>query len=112
MARPKFDAHLRGFLPRAISVDIPHNKPYIPTAPPDKTKRRRLPSRRQYSHDCCTLLPVGLSPETDSAAIDSRADGSIIENNYVENTSGAGIRLGGNTVDGRVYGINNKVGLC
>ena len=48
----------------------------------------------------------------DPAAIDSRADGTLILNNFVENTEGACIRVGGNTVDGRQYGKNNLVGLC
>jgi len=40
--------------------------------------------------------------------IDSRADGSIIRNNYIEDATGAGIRLGGHYVDGYQYGVNNQ----
>lgn len=40
--------------------------------------------------------------------IDSRADGSIIRSNYIEDATGAGIRLGGHYVDGHQYGVNNQ----
>lgn len=47
------------------------------------------------------MLPTGIA---------SHGDGTIIENNSIQNTAGAGVRLGGMEVDGRQYGINNQVG--
>ncbi|CAM9620810.1 unnamed protein product, partial [Scytosiphon promiscuus] len=38
-----------------------------------------------------------------------RGDRSIIRDNYIEDTDGAGVRLGGYEVDGDQYGLNNEV---
>lgn len=41
--------------------------------------------------------------------IDSRADRTTIRDNHIEDAAGAGIRLGGNSVDGYRYGVDNEV---
>ncbi|CAM9644683.1 unnamed protein product, partial [Hapterophycus canaliculatus] len=47
--------------------------------------------------------------DDDSGGIGSRADRSIIRNNYIEDADGAGVRLGGHKVDGYQYGVDNQV---
>lgn len=46
-----------------------------------------------------------------ATGIGSRASGTTIRDNYIQDTTGAGVRLGGWLVDGVQYGINNKVCL-
>eukprot|EP00904_Undaria_pinnatifida_P004130 jgi/Undpi1/13718/HiC_scaffold_9.g03371.m1 len=52
---------------------------------------------------------ISMQNDPESGGIASHGDGTIIENNLIENTTGAGVRVGGNEVDGRQYGINNQV---
>ncbi|CBJ28892.1 FirrV-1-B30 precursor [Ectocarpus siliculosus] len=52
---------------------------------------------------------VYMQYDDDSGGIGSRGDRSIIRYNYIEDTDGAGVRLGGHTVDGIEYGKNNQV---
>lgn len=49
--------------------------------------------------------------DDDCAGIDTRANVSIIRFNKVEGCKGAGIRLGGNKVQGAQYGVNCQVWL-
>lgn len=56
-----------------------------------------------------TTPPTKTSLRWFFAGIDSRADGSTISNNYIEDADGAGIRLGGPLIAGRLYGQRNKV---
>lgn len=44
-----------------------------------------------------------------SGCLDSRTDGVIFRYNEVVNCAGAGVRIGGHTIDGKVYGANNEV---
>lgn len=43
------------------------------------------------------------------AGIGSRADRTTIRDNYIEDASGSGVRLGGSLVDGYQYGVDNQV---
>ncbi|CAN0434757.1 unnamed protein product, partial [Ectocarpus sp. 12 AP-2014] len=52
---------------------------------------------------------VYMQYDDDSGGIGSRGDRSIIRYNHIEDTDGAGVRLGGHTVDGIEYGKNNQV---
>ncbi|CAM9110183.1 unnamed protein product [Ectocarpus fasciculatus] len=52
---------------------------------------------------------VQMQLDGDSGAIGSRASGTIICNNYIKDAAGAGVTLGGNSVNGIVYGIDNEV---
>ncbi|CAM9145362.1 unnamed protein product [Ectocarpus sp. 6 AP-2014] len=52
---------------------------------------------------------VQMQLDGDSGGIGSRASGSIICNNNIKDAAGAGVTLGGNTVSGIVYGIDNEV---
>ncbi|CAM9466770.1 unnamed protein product, partial [Ectocarpus sp. 4 AP-2014] len=52
---------------------------------------------------------VYMQYDEDSGGIGSRGDRSIIRYNHIEDTDGAGVRLGGHTVDGIEYGKNNQV---
>ena len=47
--------------------------------------------------------------DENSAGLDSRTDDIIFRYNEVVNCAGAGVRIGGHTIDGRVYGVNNEV---
>lgn len=47
--------------------------------------------------------------DENSAGLDSRTDGVIFRYNEVVNCAGAGVRIGGHTIDGKVYGVNNEV---
>ncbi|WP_020409708.1 DUF1565 domain-containing protein [Hahella ganghwensis] len=47
--------------------------------------------------------------DPNSAGFDSRGDHNIFRYNVSHDNKGAGVRLGGNTVDGRQYGVNNQV---
>lgn len=44
-----------------------------------------------------------------SAGLDSRTDDIIFRYNEVIGCDGAGVRIGGHTIDGKVYGLNNEV---
>ncbi|CAN0407229.1 unnamed protein product, partial [Ectocarpus sp. 12 AP-2014] len=52
---------------------------------------------------------VYMQYDAESGGIGSRGDRSIIRYNHIEDTDGAGVRLGGHTVDGIEYGANNQV---
>ncbi|CAM9319381.1 unnamed protein product [Sphacelaria rigidula] len=47
--------------------------------------------------------------DPNSACLDSRTDDIIFRYNEVLDCDGAGIRIGGHTIDGKVYGVNNEV---
>jgi len=47
--------------------------------------------------------------DENSAGLDSRADNVIFRYNEVFNVKGAGVRIGGHTIDGHTYGENNEV---
>ena len=47
--------------------------------------------------------------DENSAGLDSRTDDIVFRYNEVLNCNGAGVRIGGHTIDGRVYGKNNEV---
>lgn len=47
--------------------------------------------------------------DPNSAGLDSRTDDIIFRYNEVVNCAGAGVRIGGHTIDGHVYGVNNEV---
>lgn len=57
---------------------------------------------------CLLIVCIVAGADSIFPGIDSRADGSIIRNNYIEDATGAGIRLGGHYVDGYQYGVNNQ----
>lgn len=98
--------------------------PTLPRSPP--TKQRSIETNSKASTffaDCANGGPLKRSPplrcraslsrvKRDATGIASHGDGTIIENNLIENTTGAGVRVGGNEVDGRQYGINNQVCVC
>ncbi|CAN0114344.1 unnamed protein product, partial [Ectocarpus fasciculatus] len=52
---------------------------------------------------------VYMQYDPDAGGIGSRGDRSIIRYNHIEDTDGAGVRLGGHTIDGIEYGANNQV---
>ncbi|CAM9848428.1 unnamed protein product, partial [Ectocarpus sp. 12 AP-2014] len=52
---------------------------------------------------------VYMQYDAESGGIGSRGDRSIIRYNHIKDTDGAGVRLGGHTVDGIGYGANNQV---
>ncbi|CAM9851226.1 unnamed protein product [Ectocarpus fasciculatus] len=52
---------------------------------------------------------VYMQYDPESGGIGSRGDRSIIRYNHIEDTDGAGVRLGGHTMDGIEYGANNQV---
>lgn len=47
--------------------------------------------------------------DANSAGLDSRTDDVIFRYNEVVDCEGAGVRIGGHTIDGRTYGKNNEV---
>lgn len=47
--------------------------------------------------------------DPNSAGLDSRTDDIIFRYNEVVDCAGAGVRIGGHTIDGHVYGVNNEV---
>jgi hypothetical protein len=47
--------------------------------------------------------------DPNSAGLDSRTDDVIFRYNEVVNCAGAGVRIGGHTIDGHEYGSNNEV---
>lgn len=47
--------------------------------------------------------------DPNSACLDSRTDDIIFRYNEVVNCDGAGVRVGGHTIDGKTYGLNNEV---
>lgn len=47
--------------------------------------------------------------DANSGCFDSRTDDVIWRYNEVGNCEGAGIRIGGHTIDGKTYGVNNEV---
>jgi parallel beta-helix repeat protein len=47
--------------------------------------------------------------DTESAGLDARGSGNTFRNNYTYGNKGAGVRLGGATVNGVTYGVNNNV---
>ncbi|CAB1107955.1 unnamed protein product [Ectocarpus sp. CCAP 1310/34] len=52
---------------------------------------------------------VHMQYDEESGGIGSRGDRSIIRYNHIQDTDGAGVRLGGHIVDGIEYGANNQV---
>jgi hypothetical protein len=47
--------------------------------------------------------------DPDSGGMDSRGDRNVFRHNTITGSVGAGVRLGGATVNGRVYGVDNDV---
>ena len=47
--------------------------------------------------------------DPNSAGLDSRTDDVIFRYNEVVGCEGAGVRIGGHTIDGKTYGLNNEV---
>ena len=47
--------------------------------------------------------------DPNSGCLDSRTDDIIFRYNQISHCQGAGIRVGGHTIDGRVYGVNNEI---
>ena len=47
--------------------------------------------------------------DPNSAGLDSRTDDIIFRYNEVVKCAGAGVRIGGHTIDGHTYGVNNEV---
>lgn len=47
--------------------------------------------------------------DPNSAGLDSRTDDIIFRYNEVVNCAGAGVRIGGHTIDGHTYGVKNEV---
>ena len=47
--------------------------------------------------------------DPNSACLDSRTDDIIFRYNEIVNCDGAGVRVGGHTIDGKTYGLNNEV---
>lgn len=47
--------------------------------------------------------------DPDSGCMGSRTDHIIFRHNHISDCEGAGIRVGGHTIDGRVYGVNNEI---
>ncbi|CAM9465330.1 unnamed protein product [Ectocarpus sp. 6 AP-2014] len=52
---------------------------------------------------------VHMQYDKESGGIGSRGDRSIIRYNHIQDTDGAGVRLGGHIVDGIEYGADNQV---
>ena len=47
--------------------------------------------------------------DPNSAGLDSRTDDIIFRYNEIFNCEGAGVRIGGHTIDGKTYGVHNEV---
>lgn len=41
--------------------------------------------------------------------LDSRGNSNILRNNICKNNAGAGVRIGGHTINGETFGLDNEV---
>ena len=55
-------------------------------------------------HNSCST-----QKDTNSACLDSRTDRIVFRYNTIFDNDGAGVRIGGHTVDGKVWGLHNEV---
>ena len=89
---------------------------------PDLTKHIWIHHNEMISqgNECCdvkegttdVLVEYNVCSEQkdpNSAGLDSRTDDVIFRYNEVFDCDGAGVRIGGHTIDGKTYGLNNEV---